>query len=266
MEFEVQSAERLVWARSVRRLAFEPHGWQVEFREALRTALEALPRTASGALLATYDAPDSSTVDVENVLLYNVGTGVFRRLVAGGVTCRRGRSGDGWHHVRYEVVDEAPASGGAATVACAAVEMGDRLPQTAGGFWAALRPGLQRLGPPLPADTRFTVDLTVSGPAAADRLAAMTKPLLDGWISAVHCHDGSAREELVPRLAELGDPSKVWAQLCDAAAAMLDTRTLVRPFRDGVAWNPADDRCDAFRILPRPQRSWSVTGALRAAA
>jgi len=200
---------------------------------------------------------------VENVLLYNVGSGLFGPLVTGGVTCRRQRSRDGWHHVRYVVIESAPDPGGGAVSARADVEVGGRLPRTAGGFWEALRPGLYRVGARLPADASFTVDLTVTGQAAAARLAATIKPLLDGWVSATHCHDGTGRDILMPRLGNADQAAAQWAQLCDPAAAVLDTRPLLRPFRDGIAWNPADERCEAFRIVPRPGPSWPVLGHRR---
>jgi hypothetical protein len=266
VEFSVMSSPRHVSAWSVARLAFEPRGWQVRFRDELREALQALAASAGQTLSARYDAPDDSQVDVENVLLYNVGMAWFGPLVGAGLTCRRGRSEDGLHRVRYEVVDAVPDPGGDAPIASLTADLGAVLPATTGQWWARLRPHAVAAGAPLDGATWFTADVVVAGPAVTGRrVANMVKPMLDGLISALHVHDGSGREILLPRLAALGAPESVWTQLVDPHAAVLGPRCLVRPFRDNVAWNPADDRCLAFRVRTRHAATWTFHAVLRAA-
>jgi hypothetical protein len=65
-----------------------------------------LQQRAGKTLIATYETPDTAFADVENVLLYYVGTAIFSQLVSGGVTCRREPSSDDWHHVGYEITDQ----------------------------------------------------------------------------------------------------------------------------------------------------------------
>ena len=82
-------------------------------------------------------------------------------------------------------------------------------------------------------------------------LAAITKPLVDGVIAAFHAHDDPASLDLVASrvAAELGaSVDEIRALLLEDRTAILGARRLLWPWRDGVQWNPADDRCLAFRI------------------
>ncbi len=101
----------------------------------------------------------------------------------------------------------------------------------------------------------------IGGPdLTGTRLAGLMKSLLDGLVACFHAHDGSHRSELQPLLAE--PPAATWPLLCDRSTAVLDTRALVRPYRQRLAWNPADDRCDAFQVQLTPARTWSLRAAL----
>lgn len=116
-----------------------------------------------------------------------------------------------------------------------------------GPWWAEFRPRLQAPDAGL-ASKAFTVDVTLLVAWRGIGTAGVVKPMLDGLVSALHRHDGSRRDDLLPRLARLGDPQQVWSALCAPAADVLGTRRLVRPHETNIAWNPADKRCHAFRV------------------
>jgi hypothetical protein len=122
-------------------------------------------------------------------------------------------------------------------------------------WWMAFRsavlphPGLRAY------DGRFAVDLAVPDSWRSVTIANVAKPLLDGLISALHTHNVTNRDALLPRLGVLGEPNRVWSMICDPAINLLGSRTLLRPHGIGVAWNPADERCHAFRVHgPRVRR------------
>jgi hypothetical protein len=86
-------------------------------------------------------------------------------------------------------------------------------------------------------------------------LAVIAKPLLDGVVAAFHAHDDTATlEEIGGRVAAQLDVAldEVRALLGEDQMAILGTRRLVWPWRDGVQWNPADHLCLAFRIRRVP--------------
>ena len=105
------------------------------------------------------------------------------------------------------------------------------------------------------------LELNVELPAGNRvNLATITKPLIDGTIAAFHAHDDLATLSVVSeRLqARLGVSSaEIRSLLGRNEAAILGSRRLVWPWREGVQWNPADDRCAALRItrVSRPPAS-----------
>jgi hypothetical protein len=99
--YTVDGDESRVEAWSSVRLPFEPKGWLVEYRAELRNALRAMKAPAGSVLYAEYAAPEPASVELENVLLYNVGSGCYSHLALNGVICRRTVSHDGLHHMTY---------------------------------------------------------------------------------------------------------------------------------------------------------------------
>jgi hypothetical protein len=246
----VDSSPSRVDAWSSRRLPFEPSGWLLDYRAHLGIALRHLQPVRGSGLSATYAAPDEGFVDVENACLYNVDTGSYRHLLAGGLTCRREPSPATRHHLSYRVeAPPAPMPSGCRPLAQIRADVPAQPPHTAGQWWALLRSGVR---PEVTGhDGSFIIDITVPTSWRATTIGTQTKSLLDGVVSALHRHDGSHEEQLRQRLAHLGDSESVWEILNSPEKAVLGrARTLVRPFRQGVAWNPADDLCQSFRIRP----------------
>ncbi|MEV8562317.1 hypothetical protein AB0478_38935 [Streptomyces sp. NPDC051917] len=268
MDYEIEATRSTVSAWSVGRLPFEPNGWQRRFRDELRLALRALEPERGHALVAEYDAPDDAFADVENVLLYNIGAGSYGHLLGPGLVCRRASSTDGRHHVRYTLVSAIPDPDPEATVVIGdlAADLGAQLPRTPGEWWMRLRPRTTiRTGRPTAdrvADS-FALDLSVAGPDLPGRRAAgAVKALLDGVVSCFHAHDGSESDVLLPRLTSLGG-DHAWGRVCDPSSAVLGVRRLVRPHGKGIAWNPADERCHAFRVAFVYDTRWKVQAQLR---
>jgi hypothetical protein len=266
MQFMVSSSPRAVSAWSRARLPFQPLGWQRQLRDELRAALRLLSATAGGGLIAEYHAPDRAFVDLENVLLYNVGMSAFAPLITAGLTCRRGIATDGLHHVRYQVTDEPPEPGRGVPLGMASADLGQRLPASVGHWWTALRAGATATANPGRTADMFTIDVTIAGPhASGARLANLIKPMLDGLVSCFHAHDGSHADHIRPNLATLGPVEAVWHQLLDQSTALLGVRPLIRPYRHAIAWNPADERCQAFRIRAHRAAHWSIHAAVAVA-
>src|SRR5215211_2933134 len=98
-------------------------------------------------------------------------------------------------------------------------------------------------------------------------LTNLVKTVFDGAIASFHAHSGPIADQVRASLATTLQiaPSEVDARLLDQQRAILGARRLVWPFgRDGIQWNPADDRCLAGELLSvRTDRGeWRLSGAL----
>jgi hypothetical protein len=252
-------------AWSIHRLPFEPTGTMLQFRAELRTAVSRLAAKPEQALTATYTSEVAGQFDVENVLLYNVGAPAFARSATFELVVERisrpvpiapppiERAA---HHHAYAITDrDRPwqAWSGAQQLAAFESEMMATLADAGrpSSVWLAVRRGTTRLAA-LDASSAFGLELELVVPSTVRlNLAAMAKPLIDGVIGAFHTHDHPASLDVVAGrvAARAGAPvSEVRTLLTDNEAAILGSRRLLWPWRDGVQWNPADDCCMAFRI------------------
>lgn len=265
---------------SARRLPFEPRGDQLTMREELRASLRRLAAADGEVLHAVYGSTIDGFVDVENVLLYNVGAAALARAARNGLRCERSR-----------IVPPMPGSKAAAAHHH---EYGLRAPDAGFDHWqrGVTRAHWHRAPvPPLRADTKpsaiwaavkaagVQVDSeTVSGPFglsvviqhppnARPRPVDVVKPVFDGVIAAFHRHVGppEALALAATRIAlQLGLPAatvKGWLAASDAS--LLGDRAVVRPYRDGVQWNPADERCLAADLLVEPASTeWAISGEI----
>lgn len=285
--YVVRGDNEHVEAWSTVRLPFEPRDVMVDLRADLRAALMSLDVPDGRVLHAVYAAEDTGDfVDVENVLIYNVGTSTLRPLTRTGIRFERSYAGspatdrldraDRLHQHAYSAgaVDDGFTRW---TFGDVVAELDDvpvpRIDKPA-PVWAAIR---SHCGPPpatAPEPFRFAARLTVTAPSGRQVAAAsIIKPLLDGVICAFHSHVGPADEDLVTRVAVAGDLSDVGAagrMLLDRRWSAFGSRQLVKPFGPrGVQWNPADDLCVAAQVVieatPSPDRSLRVSGTLHRA-
>jgi hypothetical protein len=211
-------------------------------------------------LSAEYATPDTGLADLENVLLYNVGSGAYSHLVRVGLTARRTRSPDELHRVSYTVTEPADvtASHGEtlATVQLREPVRGEKpLP-----WWIAFRIHLLTLLDP-PFVGQVAVDVELGRNWHGPGLAAVVKPLLDGLVSALHVHDGSNREHITAVLSAGDNGQSLWLLLNDPTKAILGERRLIRPHGARLAWNPADELCAQFSVI-RGNNEHAVTATV----
>lgn len=246
-----------VEAWSVRRLPFQPSGWMRDFRSDLRIAVKGLNGDGA-ALTAVYAAASAEACDVENVLFYNLGSASFPK----SKTLRFERAyvpppppnGDPalLHYYRYNLGDPNSSfdvwSPGVAFASWSA-EGPQR--NSAGLFWSAVRQGSQTSIAPRVHEQNFALCCIVQTPLTSMTPLSLVKPLVDGILAASHAHDGSMLHEVTSQLARaLSIPAQDIAELLlDTSDAALGVRRLLWPWREGVQWNPADDRCVACELV-----------------
>jgi len=245
--YSVANSNNRVEAWSSERLPFVPRGWLLDYRRELQSSLRSMKATSTSILYAEYATPDDEFADLENVLLYNVGSGCYTHLARRGIVCRRTPSTDHLHHVRYTSTDPTTL-----TVPTSQVLATAQLSETPRGssptpWWAAFRNHLETAVGAL-YEGEFGIEAAV-GSAWTRAIAPSVKALLDGLIAALHVHDGSERNHVTVALSDVGDGDRLWELLNDPGSAVFGRRRLVRPHGPGIAWNPADERCCYFELI-----------------
>lgn len=267
-----------LWA--TRRLPFEPVGELKFMREELRERLRGLRSDEGCVLHAVYASANRELVDVENVLIFNVGAACLTAATAWGLRFERGfqlpspRPAFGFEPTHYHRYSLAAADGDvglwrrgvvwASWDAVAVPPLGEAT--KVHKLWLQLRPGARSHGAPgrmVP----FGVRMHVVAPGnASARPAAFVKPLLDAAICALHSYRGDSVQlnDASTRIAALtaSTPQIIEDLLISDSVAVLGPRRTVSPYRQGIKWDPADDLCLAAEVLvSRGQASdWRVTG------
>jgi hypothetical protein len=277
---EPQARSVEMW--SARRLPFESDGWHLGMRAALCAALHQLRAGPDEVLHACYVSEDATPCDVENVLLYNLGSGCFAGVDRMGIRLERSfacptppTSGEVAlpHYQRYSVE---PASGvfvhwrtGTLRARWTNLDIGRLTSATKpSAVWRAIRTGsLDDLQLPPAPPSYFGMQLVLTVPDGVRVHAApLLKPLIDGVVCAFHAHDGSDMGSIGQRLAiQLGvEAPNIIALLQSSERAVLGRRRLLWPWREGLQWAPADDRCLAAEVLLRTHADprWLCSGVL----
>jgi len=114
----------------------------------------------------------------------------------------------------------------------------------------------------------YGIKITVSPPLNEKaNLASTIKPFLDGIISAFHAHNGVKIMGASSRLAKIMkvEPIELQELLFDSSTNVLGHIDLLSPYRNGVKWNPADDKVVKAEIFignPNMRGIWTHSGEL----
>lgn len=276
MPFIIQEQTGLVRCWSDTRLPFDPKGELLIQRNAVRDSLRQCFTPSSGNLHAVFRSEDRARVDIENVLLYNVGAAPFRTCASASLWLER------------DFRSPAPAPGGREYRYLA--EYRDAELHSTEPFWRATRELVQFKSPirsGLPtnasdawwwakqADTslkqratsnQLALVATIRGPANRHiNLAEKVKVLVDGITAAFH-HAPAIPGYLVERLSWKVDqpPELIAESLADSQYSALGSRQLIHAFGESFAWNPADEWLQQIRLRfeVADQPGYQLWGAL----
>lgn len=251
MDWAIRSTEGSVEFWSSRALPFEGGAAAREVgaaKAALRSALGGLVPT--GVLIATWTSADA-TSDAENVLLYNVGVGAFSDLSRTRLVVRRVQEQPvadmlacAVSHHRYEVENQVTVE-----VPDAALAVEAQLPRLSSSLraaevWAAVHRGSVELCAAAlhgPLAARITLR---SGHPRPLNLAAVSKPIVDGLLAALHGFAGPDEVEVAARAARQAGATAEEAAgwLRRSRVGGIGEHRFVHLRGDGLQWTPADDR------------------------
>jgi hypothetical protein len=271
-----------IWAWSNFYIPFDnPSADARALRSELQDRLRKLRPQTGELLFASFAGPKHPRCDIENLLLYNIGSsissaaanGVCFELAPGhhsqspsGRTwttsyhyslARGGNEFTHWRVVRnlatFESVDLHSFAGS------------KRLAQT----WLALhRAPVATDTTWLAPDRLFAVRLQLQGPGRVVASAELVKSVIDGVVCAFQCHQDqaslSAVAEMLARALSASAQEIAAALSNDRRAVLGNVDRLVYPYRGDVKWDPSDHRCVAgeVRTSTSTTRLWTLSGSV----
>ena len=264
----------IIEAWSVQNIPYEPNEWQKEMRADLRLALEKFSEKISSGMYAKYATGNNSYCDVENILLYNIGTGVFRNICSSSFCLEREFDSvlppieirnTMPHYYKYELSSNADFKVYSPKNILAEWEglECDRFHEKPSFYWNYIKNSLLDIQDDN-FNSQFGIEVKITAPRAIN-LTSIIKPLLDGLICAFHRYDGNINDDILNVLfSQIGvDKSTLKDMLIDNNFNVLGKRNLIWKRGNSVQWNPADDLCVAIRVmLDIRQGDWKIDGKL----
>ncbi len=269
---------------STQRLPFEPKGWLHEMRHDLKCALKQLKTKKNSILYASFYSDQEEFFDVENVLLYNVGSGSFSHLCNKGLIFERvllntpvlnidnHEINMDYYH-QYETLEDNPQRrywnmekrvAKWHDVSCQKISSNMKPHQV----WYDMKKGAVEIDNKCGISPFYGIKVEIKAPInTKTNLAAVVKPLLDGIICSFHSHNGEQIDEVVNRLLNKVDenPEVLKAMLLDNNNVVLGKNRLIYPYRNYVKWNPDDHKFVYAEILvdySNEENVWSMSGEI----
>jgi hypothetical protein len=264
------------------RIPFEPKGEIKDLRDSLSNSIKKIQPSINSILYASYVADHTEYCDVENVLLYNIGTGTFKNLCQEGL-CFEKKIGFppknpfffkyAPHYYSYKVADlnnpfkfwkKGKTLFSWSNINSPAFKSNTKLDS----YWYALKTEKFDMTGMNERFDAFGLDLRINVPSGTKiNVAAVIKPLLDGIVSVFHVHDGSDITFLSKCIADrTGKGQRNIADLLvDPKLAILGRRNLLHRWGDSIQWNPSDDLCLAVKVLVNDsleRDKWQFSGDL----
>lgn len=262
---------------SYERLPFEPNGWLVDMRDALRGAIQDYRADKNKFLHAAFISYSFEHFDMENVLIYNVGPSLFRHLCEHGIILERGfkcvppspvhrfsfapnyhyygMTNDNFNYLCW-IRTKTLAKWTCCHIPGISAHSG---PHT---FWHAMKKTDIDTEPGKTHSGYYGIDITIINPQEPRfHICDVMKPLLDGVISAFHTFDSDVDDEIVNRLSQrTGEDRQVLTEmLVNEKASLLGKRNHLYIRGDGLQWNPADDNCVLIHLTQTTSPSIKTT-------
>lgn len=233
------------------RLPFEPKGEALALKEEIRRNVKLLCPREYNHLNARLITSDNEFFDVENVLFYNVGSGAFSHLrldeVSFSLVCDSISQSNKYIY-SYELIAEATTEEISDTILEFSFEMDMTSDMKPLDYWHAINQGnviISKLINP----KEFGLSIVIEIPEKHRNITSLFKPMIDGLISAFH-YQNSVDQDVLNHIAEKKHISDevVLSQFSNKDYTFLGERSVISSYRDGIKWNPEDEKCTKVNI------------------
>jgi len=234
------------------RLPFEPKGEALALKKEIRRNVKLLNPREYNHLNARLITSEKDFFDVENVLFYNVGSGAFSHLRLDEVSFTlvydsNGRSNK--YTYSYELTSEATTEEINDTILEFSFEMDKMTSEMKPlDYWHALNQGDIKISK-LMNPKEFGLSIVIEIPEKHRNITSLFKPMIDGLISAFHYQNSVNQDVLnyITKKKHISD-DVVLSQLSHKDYTFLGERNLISSYRNGIKWNPEDEKCTKVNI------------------
>ncbi len=238
--------------RSDIRLPFEPKGEALALKEEIRRNVKLLNPREYNHLNARLITNDKEFFDVENILFYNVGSGAFSHLrldeVSFSLVCDSNSLSNKYTY-SYELISEATTEEINNTILEFSFEIDKMISDMKPlDYWHALKQGDIKISK-LMNPKEFGLSIVIEIPEKHRNITSLFKPMIDGLISAFHYQNSVDQDVLnnITKMKHISDDA-VLSQLSRKDYTFLGERNLISSYRNGIKWNPEDEKCTKANI------------------
>lgn len=250
--FYVSGNDTSVEVWSSQRMSFEPKGWLKDLRSIIQSKIKSLRPNGLNFLYSKFVSPIKDTVDLDNVLFYNIAYSSFSHLPLNTIIMERIFSNpkldpndsqySHYHLYSLEKKDlEIKPQKNLASFS--SIPISNLNSQTkVDSLWYSIKKGTISLDETEHYRKKFGVCIIISTPDIRLTSEVGMKRVIDASIASFQAQNGYD-DEAFKRLAENLGINKDQAQnlLCDDRSAILGKEILLAPYRNGIKWNPSDD-------------------------
>lgn len=251
-QFYIRTSESSIEFWTDIRIPFEPKDSILDMRNVLREALRAISPVNNHILKAEFISEVKEFFDVENALIYNIGTSTFRKFTDDGLHVKRdysipGHSPSGRLYRYLYKYSFAPVPKSPSITPSISFSLSELNSSTKPHhIWWAMCSGTAVSFPIVNGSFR----LHIQAPSASANFTNVIKPLLDGVICAMH-PAANIDDDAVARLASKTGWSRleIKKNLQNPPLPLLNQRKILSSYRNFIKWDPEDELCEEFHVV-----------------
>jgi hypothetical protein len=267
MCYSITKVDGSLIATSEERLNLEPKDWRKDFKSELTNAIKALSPNGK-YLKARLLTREKDFFDVENILFYNLGTANFKKLDSKGIWFSLERE-ESCHNKKYVheycLIDLFPEPSGDIIAEWSNIII--EKPTTSKkplDYWLPIKQSTNFKTYFTNYCGEFGLNIEIGTPKnEVINIINIQKPLLDGLISVFHKATNVSKEAIEYMATKTNHSiEEIQCIINNNKVTVLPQRDIIQKYREGIKWNPQDEKCTDVRIIIREtdDKNYKISG------
>ena len=234
------------------RLPFEPKNDALKLKKEIRENLRKLDKDDCGILYAYLATSKKEFFDVENVLFYNVGSGAFNGLSVDEINfeLKYDAQSDLYEYF-YGLFEETPLLFDNSKLLLTLETLIPHITSSCKpiDYWHLINQANVEQVNNYKINDNFSIDIELGLKQRHPNIVSLIKPMIDGIISSFHFQIDVSESVLniVSRKLDITN-DKAKEMFSEKPFSILGERKLVSLYRNGIKWNPEDEKCTKVRV------------------